>query len=84
MNSSSRSCGQYPSSSRLAAAVGNGGQVEEITGSIFERVALISIHSFLESGRVPCSKIASTGHAGEHAPQSMQMVGSMYNWPASA
>src|SRR3954465_4201778 len=46
--------------------------------------ALIAVYWAHFSGTRSCGKIACTGHAGSHAPQSMQTSGSMYSMVSSA
>src|SRR5947199_10829014 len=41
--------------------------------------ALMAVYCVHFSGTRSCGKIACTGHAGSHAPQSMQASGSMYS-----
>src|SRR5713101_5735825 len=44
-----------------------------------KKSALILIYCFHSSGVADSSKMAVTGQAGSHAPQSMHSSGSMYN-----
>jgi len=52
-------------------------KTERLSLSVAYHSALIAANFFHFSGKSSAGKIADTGHAGRHAPQSIQSSGSM-------